>query len=62
MNKPLWQIIKEIEEKKGISAAYIHYNWGDGEMELNIEFNNDIADGILEKSEIPKKEQSAYWE
>lgn len=62
MNKTLWQIIKEIEEKKGISTAYIHYDWNYGSMQLNIEFNNDIADNILNKSEITKIDQSAYWE
>jgi len=48
MENNLWQIIKEIEEKDGIKDFYLHHNGNYGAYELNIEFNNDIADSILE--------------
>lgn len=61
MGKPLWQIIKEIEEKEGITDYYLHHNYGSGDLELNIEFN-DEAQEELEKINIRTIDACAYWE
>lgn len=62
MKKPLWKIIKEIEEKNGLADYYLHYDYDTGDLQLNIEFNNDVADKILKESNIAKIGLSAYWE
>lgn len=61
-NKPLWQVIKEIEENKGTRKAYLHHEYQTGDLQLNIEFNNDIADKTLTKSNIDISNYNAYWE
>jgi hypothetical protein len=62
MNKPLWQTIKEIEEKKGIKDFYLHCEYDTGNFQLNIEFDNAIADETLTKNNVPISNYSAYWE
>ena len=57
----LWQIIKEIEEKDGIKDFYLHNNCDDGAYELNIEFNNDIADSMLKNANIKEIGLCAFW-
>ncbi|MDT8718317.1 hypothetical protein IAI10_16745 [Clostridium sp. 19966] len=61
-SKKLSEIVKEIEDTGGISDCYLHHNYFGGELELNIEFNNEAADTILKKSGIREFEASAYWE
>jgi hypothetical protein len=58
----LSEIIKEIEEKQGIDEFYLHRNYDNGKLELNIEFVNNIADVILERSSIKEINSCAYWE
>lgn len=60
--KKLSEIIKKIEDKGGIDKFYLHYSYDLGNLQLNIEFKNNIADGILDKSGINKIEECAYWE
>lgn len=49
MKRKLSEIIKEIENKDGISNCYLHRNGDTGHLELNIEFNNGIAEGRRNK-------------
>ncbi|HDK7186765.1 TPA: hypothetical protein PTV74_002122 [Clostridium botulinum] len=58
----LSEIIKKIEEKQGIKAYYLHHEYDTGELELNIEFDNNIADKILKENNIKKTESCAFWE
>lgn len=58
----LSNIIKELEQKKGITDYYLHRNYDTGTIELNIEFNNDIADKILQEHNIKEIESCAFWE
>jgi len=58
----LWEIIKEIEEKNGIEGSFIHHNYDTGRRELNVSFNNDIADKILWDSNIKETKYCACWE
>ncbi|MGN2371432.1 hypothetical protein ACTFJW_15530 [Clostridium cagae] len=62
MSKKLSEIIKELEDKGGINNFYLHRQYYTGVLELNIEFNNDISDEILEKNNIRESESCAYWE
>lgn len=62
MNKKLSKIIKELEDKGAIKEYYLHHQYYTGDLELNIEFNNDIADKVLEKNDIKKRDSCAYWE
>lgn len=62
MNKKLSGIIRELEDNGAIKECYLHHQYYTGELELNIEFNNDIADKILEKSDIEEIDSCAYWE
>jgi hypothetical protein len=62
LDKKLSEIIKEIEDVGGLSDYYVHHNYYLGTLELNIEFNNEVADTILKKNEIKKIESCAYWE
>lgn len=62
MSKKLSEIIKELEDVGGISEYYLHRNYYSGELELNIDFNNNVSDEILEKSNIRESESCAYWE
>lgn len=62
MAKKLSEIIKELEDKEGIADYYLHREYYTGEIELNIEFFNNIADDILKESGIDEFESCAYWE
>ncbi len=61
-NKKLSEVIKEIEDKEGIDNYYLHHNYVTGDWELNIEFKNNIADGILENNVEKFEDACAYWE
>lgn len=61
-NKKLFETIKEIENKDGIENYYLHRNYVTGDLELNIEFKNDIADEILENNIKKFENACAYWE
>lgn len=58
----LSEIIKKIEELGGIREYYLHRNWHNGKLELNIEFNNDIANDILNNADIKEIDSCAFWE
>lgn len=58
----LSDIIKEIEDKNGIDYYYLHKSYDTGYLKLNIEFNNEIADAILNKYAINMITSCAYWE
>lgn len=58
----LSDIIKEIEDKNGIDDYYLHKSYNTGDLELNIEFNNEIADAILNKYAINMITSCAFWE
>ena len=62
MKKKLSEIIKEIEGKKGISDYFLHHDSETGKLELDIVFNNDIADEILGKYRIETSKYCAMWE
>lgn len=62
MKKKLSEIIKELEDKGAIREYYTHREFYTGKLELNIEFHNEIADEILERSEIGEFDGCAYWE
>lgn len=62
MSKKLSEVIKELEDKGAIKEYYLHRQYYTGEFELNIEFNNDIADKVLEKSDLKERDSCAYWE
>lgn len=57
----LSDIIKEIEDKNGIDYYYLHKSYTTGDLGLNIEFNNEIADAILNKYAINMITSCAYW-
>lgn len=58
----LIQTLMSIEAAEGIKEYYLHRNYHDGKLELNIEFHNEIADKILNDSNIPEIEHCAFWE
>ena len=60
-NKRLSEIIKEIEDNGALSEYYLHRNAGNGKIELNIEFNNEVADSTLLKY-IKEYDMCANWE
>lgn len=62
MKKKLSEIIKELEDRNAIVECYLHRAYYTGKIELNIEFNNEIADEILETNEIYEFYACAYWE
>lgn len=62
MSKKLSEIIKELEDKGGIKDYYLHRQYYTGQFELNIEFQNDIADEILENNVEKFEESCAFWE
>jgi hypothetical protein len=62
MNKPLSEIIKQLEDKNALGECYLHHNWENGKLELNIEFDNKRADKILEGSGIDETDLCAFWE
>lgn len=62
MKKKLSEIIKELEDKNAIADYFLHRNYDNGEFELNIEFNNEVADDTLNDSGIRTVEACAYWE
>lgn len=62
MSKKLSEIIKELEDKGAIKDYYLHRQYYTGELELNIEFNNDIADETLENNVEEFKDSCAFWE
>jgi hypothetical protein len=62
MKKKLSEIIKELEDRNAIVDCYLHREYYTGKIELNIEFNNEIADEILETNEIDEFYACAYWE
>ena len=62
MKKKLSEIIKELEDRNAIVECYLHRAYYTGKIELNIEFNNEIADEILETNEIDEFYACAYWE
>ena len=62
MKRPLWKLIKEIEENEGITECYLHHEYDTGELELNIVFKNKIADETLKNSGIEEISSRAYWE
>lgn len=62
MGNKLSEIIKELEDNGAIEDFYIHRNWGNGKIELNLEFKNDIADEILNSKDVKEIDSCAYWE
>lgn len=62
MSKKLSEIIKELEDIGAITNYYLHRQYYTGELELNIEFNNVIADKILDDNNIKEVNQCAFWE
>ncbi|MCW6112175.1 hypothetical protein [Clostridium sporogenes] len=58
----LSEVIKELEDKGGIKDYYSHCQYYTGELELNIEFDNNIADKILKENNIKEIESCAFWE
>lgn len=62
MERKLSEIIKELEDKGAINSFYLHHQYYTGVLELNIEFNNDIADEILENNNIEISQSCAFWE
>ncbi len=62
MSSELSKLIIEIENENGIQDYYLHRNWHTGSLELNIEFDNDIADKILEDTDIKEIHSCAFWE
>lgn len=60
--KKLWEIIKELEDREAITDYYLHKQCYSGEFELNIEFNNIVADKILDNNNIKEMQQCAFWE
>ena len=62
MERKLSEIIKELEDKGAIDGYFLHHEYYSGALELNIEFKNEIADDILDSSEIRVAESCAYWE
>lgn len=62
MTKKLSEVIKELEDKGAIGDYFLHRGYYDGRLELNIEFNNDVADEILEESGIRENSSCAFWE
>ncbi|MBA4510197.1 hypothetical protein H1057_19525 [Clostridium sporogenes] len=58
----LSEVIKKLEDKGGIKDYYLHREYDTGELELNIEFDNNIADKILKENNIKEIESSAFWE
>ena len=62
MNKKLSEIIRELEDKGAIAGYYLHRQYYTGKLELNIEFNNDVADKILDESNIKEINNCAFWE
>lgn len=48
----LSDLIKKIEDAKGIKKCYLYRGYYSGELQLNIEFNNEIADEIIKGSDI----------
>lgn len=62
MSKKLSEIIKELEDKGAIKECFLHHQFYSGELELNIEFDNDKADSILENNDIKVIDACAFWE
>lgn len=62
LSKKLSEIIKEIEDADGISDYYLHHEYFTGELQLNIEFNNKVADKILKNNGVGEIDSCAYWE
>ena len=58
----LSQIIMNIEAIDGIKDYYLHREYNTGDLELNIEFDNDIADNNLEHMGIKEIDLCAFWE
>lgn len=61
-NNKLSKTIKALEEKNAIRKFYLHRDYFVGKLELNIEFNNEVADKILEESNIEEIKNCAFWE
>lgn len=57
----LSKLIMSIEAVEGIENYYLHRNWHDGSIELNIEFNS-AADRVLEYTDIKERGSCAFWE
>lgn len=62
MGKKLSEIIRELEDKGAIDNYFLHRQYYTGDLELNIEFKNDIADEVLEDNEIKEVDYCAFWE
>jgi len=62
MSKKLSEIIRELEDKGAIDNYFLHRQYYTGDLELNIGFKNDIADEVLEDSEIKEVDYCAFWE
>lgn len=62
MAKKLSEVIKKLEDKEAIEDYYLHHEYYTGELQLNIEFKNDIADDILQKNIKENKDSCAFWE
>ncbi|APQ77165.1 hypothetical protein [Clostridium botulinum] len=62
MSKKLSEIIKELEDKGAIKKYYLHRQYYTGEIELNIEFENNIADEVLNENKIEEIDTCAFWE
>jgi len=58
----LSKIIEELENKGAIKRFYLHREYYTGKLELNIEFDNEKADDILNKSNIQEADTCAFWE
>lgn len=62
MSKKLSEMIEELEDAGAITDYYLHRQYYTGELELNIEFKNDVADKILHDNNIEEVNQCAFWE
>lgn len=60
--KKLSEIIAEIENMNGISDYYLHRDYESGNLQLNIEFNNEKSDIILKQNNINEIKCCAFWE
>jgi len=60
----LSEIIKQLEDEGAIKKYYLHHDYYDGALELNIEFNNDDNESIdkVLTDNIEESSYCAYWE
>ncbi len=61
----LSKFIMSIEAIEGIEEYYLHRNWHDGSIELNIRFNGkaeELLDKAEENEDIRSIDSCAFWE